>query len=234
MKRPSSAFLTCALTVFVVACRGSASETLLLGESSTPPPAPRPSATPSAIQPTDTIPAPSRTPTIEPSATEAAFDFARLADKWLVYRNETYGFTFEYPAVYAEGPYSYCDLQEFETPDGGITITVGMRSDLYVFDPQGQTIEDYVDSRIEELKAGDPDWELTDRAETTQAGVDAISITYRFGSFSRIGDAKVFKRGEVMYIFNLTFGAFCDVLEIGLYEWDVFPRMVSSFNWLDD
>jgi hypothetical protein len=174
-----------------------------------------------------------RIPIIAATATDTEFDFTGLIDKWLTYRNETYGFSFEYPAVYAEGPYAFCDLREIPIQDG-VMITIGMRSDLYVFDAQGQTIEEYVDSTIEEHQRGDPDWQLTNRKATTQAGVDAVSIDYRFGGLGRIGSAKVFKRGEYLYVFNFTFGAFCDVPEIGFYEWDAYPRMVNSFKWLDE
>jgi hypothetical protein len=170
---------------------------------------------------------------VMPIATEVAFDFTDLTDKWLTYQNERYEFSFEYPAVYAAEPYAYCDLREVPFQDG-VMITIGMRSDLYVFDSQGRTIEEYVDLSIEENQTGDPDWELVNRKETTHAGVDAISIDYRFGKFSRIGSARVFKRGTDMYVFNFTFGAFCDVPELELYEWDAYPRMVSSFMWLDE
>jgi Tol biopolymer transport system component len=174
-----------------------------------------------------------RPPIAAVTPTESEFDFTDMVDKWLTYRNETYGFSFEYPAVYAEGPYAYCDVREIPIEDG-VMITIGMRSDLYVFAAHGQTVEDYVDSTIEDRQSGDPDWELTNRKTTTQAGVEAISIDYRFGSLSRFGSAKIFKRGEELYVFNITFGAFCDVPEINFYEWDAYPRMVSSFKWLDE
>ena len=233
MKVSTPAVSICLLVIFAGACRASPS--VAPAADKPPSPSPEAQATPATpvAEPIDTISAPSQTPGVGATATEAEFDFTGLADQWLTYRNDSYGFSFEYPAVYAEGPYSFCDLREVPTEDGA-TITIGMRSELNVFDAQGQTIEEYVDSRIQELQSGDPDWQLETRESSSQAGVDAISIVYRFGSLSRIGDAKVFKRGEDLYIFNFTFGAFCDVPEIGLHEWDVYPRMISSFTWVDE
>ena len=180
-----------------------------------------------ASRPSDTA-----SPMVVSTPTEGPFDFSTIADQWRTYQNNIYGFAFEYPAVYAEGPYSFCAPREFPSQDG-VTVTVGMRSDLSIFDAQGQTLQEYVDGRIADLQSGDPYWELASRKETTHAGVDAISIDYRFGGLSRIGSALVLKRGSDLYLFSFTFGAFCDVPETGLYEWDVYPRMVNSFKWLD-
>jgi hypothetical protein len=108
-------------------------------------------------------------------------DFARFANTWKQYHNETYGITFEYPALYDEAPYQAygCNIR-LSTSKSGVYIDVGERISVSIENAPQQTLGAYVEAFIQD-NAG-PDFTVTSRENGRVGGVQAIAVEYRFGA----------------------------------------------------
>lgn len=243
--------LTCLSVLAILAACSSpgalpppASETALAAASSAPTettvasvePTVTATATIASPEPTPTAtPSPSLTPTSTPTATPT-LDYARFVDSWKTYRNEKYGFTFEYPAIYDEPPFARsCAVRE--DPNG---VYVGERTDVLFLDPQGLDLEQYVanwarDCQCTEegIEKGECDCWIEAQSDTVVDGLPAITVDYRFGGLNRFGTFTMVEHGGHIFAFELTAGAFCDVDEIRLRELDVYDRLIRTFHFLN-
>lgn len=156
-----------------------------------------------------------------PSAT-ATIDFASYKNKWTVYHNEKYGYSFEYPAIYDEKRF-YCATPE---PDAE-SITIGGRSDLFVIS-SSQSLEGHVNDIVRQYESDH--WKLSNQLSHKIDSLDAITIEYRFGGLSRYGTASFVKYSEYIYAFNYTAGASCYIPGFELWEDDAYEHMIDTFR----
>jgi hypothetical protein len=172
----------------------------LLVACSSPTPAVIPTAAPT-LQPT---PAPTAEPTIQ----------------WATYRNDTYGFSFEYPADYDNPPYD-CGPQE----DGSGGIVLGRRIFINIQEQTDATLEQIADDFITQVNS------VEQRVDTTVGGEPALTMDYRFGGTRRFGTVTFLHHADRSWVMNWTAGVFCDVPEGKIFEGDVYVHMLETFKF---
>lgn len=152
---------------------------------------------------------------------------------WKVYRNEKYGFEFEYPAIYDEYELEGripCILRDYTNipnyPDKEVVL--GSRTFLSI-QSEKEDVEVYVKQLFQR-----EDLELTSWQIHTVAGVEAISVEYEFGGMRRRGWATFFKQGDTLYSisYSLWGGSTCDFGQMGFGEIEIYAYMVTSFRFL--
>lgn len=108
---------------------------------------------------------PTATPTMVPTDTPT-LDYAQYANRWSVYRNDEYGFTFEYPALYDSEPYKRCNpATSLLMGDYGVIIDR----------TRALNINDYLEKTF---KLSDP-FELVSRKTVTVGSVEGVELQYR-------------------------------------------------------
>lgn len=173
----------------------------------------------------ETTPATSvETPVMEKAPVSTAIESAPTGVAWNTYNNDQLGITFEYPAIYDTPLYQECGVKISALPDSdGTEISIGFRSFLLVQPSNGVGLQEYVDNLIAQKQ-----WMLETQENVLLAGEDAVHIDYRFGG-SRFGTATVALHNNLIYAFNFTAGAFCDVPEVGLVEGNAYEHWLESF-----
>jgi hypothetical protein len=161
---------------------------------------------------------PSATATATPTS-RPTLDFTLFVNAWRTYRNEAYGFSFEYPAIYDETGCGPSVSNETE-------IYVGGRSALYIEDANGRSIDEYIDFSIKRNE-----FTLQSQTEGSVNGFRAVTIEYRFSSLNRWGIATIFQRRDKIYTFNFTAGVTCDFPESQVFELDAYFHMMQSFKF---
>ena len=138
------------------------------------------------LQPDQTsIPAPAAAPSQTQTSTAAL---------WKTYRNETYGFSFEYPAIYDEPAYrDSCGLKE--NSEG---IRLGLRSGLRISNSGGWSLEQYAN----DLLTG-RDWSVDVPKNGIVSGLEALTVEYRFGGANRYGTFTLVKRAELIFYLRI-------------------------------
>jgi hypothetical protein len=157
---------------------------------------------------------------------------------WKVYRNEKYGFEFEYPAIYdeyeSEGR-KPCELRDYlDVPDRfNKEIVLGSRTFL-TFVSEEKDLETYVRQLIEQ-KTNAGGWYLISQQTHLVHGVKAISIEYEVGAMGRRGWASFLKRGDTLFIINFALwgGNTCELGDVGVFESEAYAHMVTSLRFLD-
>jgi len=141
---------------------------------------------------------------------------------WKTYRNDTHGFTLEYPALYDEAPnINSCGLKE--NSDG---IHFGLRSDLRISDSGGLSLEEHINNLLK-----GKDWSMEVQKNGTVNGLKAITVEYRFGGTSRYGTLTLVKRDEHIFLFEFTAGGFCDIPGSPVTEPEAYAHMIESFRF---
>jgi hypothetical protein len=136
---------------------------------------------------------------------------------WKRYRHPTYGFTFEYPALYGEAP-SDCGLRE--DADG---LSLGYRSQLSFYEAHGMTLEAFVNKHIKAEHRM-----ITALSPQTVGGLDALKVEYRFGGLNRHGTFTAVAAGRLIYVFEFTAGGFCE--KAGIDELTAYGQMIDTFR----
>lgn len=169
-------------------------------------------------------------PTVAP-----ATDFSNFADAWKRYSNESYGISFEYPAVYDISPYkdNNCGVKVSTLADG-IYIDVGMRISLAITEADSSTLAEYVDNYLKDRETSE--FTLTSRTNTAVGGAEAKMLEYRFGGPNRYGTVTFFKHGSRIFGLNFTAGVFCESIvmedkESGMTELGTYFHMLESFQF---
>jgi hypothetical protein len=75
------------------------------------------------------------------------------------------------------------------------------------------------------------DWTVVSRKDETVNGIRAVTVEYRFGGLNRYGTITLIEKDERIFAFNLTAGAFCDIPESGVREFDAFLHMIATFQF---
>lgn len=179
--------------------------------SSTTTPEPIPTAT-STIPPTAqvTLPAaPSATPNPSTSVT------------WNTYRNDAYGFTFEYPAIYDETSYKdSCGIKE--SNDG---IHLGHQIDVLFLESNGLTLTDYASSLLQSKG-----WTLDSLTNVTINDLNAVTVEYRFGGTNRYGTFTLIEDNAHVLLLNFSAGSFCNILEAQISEPAAYAHILETFR----
>jgi hypothetical protein len=158
------------------------------------------------------------TPSLDP------FD-VEIGNRWSIYNNSRFKFTFQYPTIYNEGVLSYCGIHEEEYPDtSSVGLSLGARSYLSISPWDGySTLDDLKIYLLNQLK--DPNTKVIQINFILLDNKLAIKLEYRFGGMGRYGTDTIFRYEKWVYHFNFTAGAFCPSEPIA-YE-----RMISSFHF---
>ena len=157
----------------------------------------------------------------------STFKFIDTKDttNWKTYRNEKYGFEFEYPKIYdEEKEYQLCRISESKDKN---FITLAGRIQISVLDSNGLNLNEYIDTLIEEGRL---------QIETKAVEGDKATITYRIQDSLAYGIInfyinKLKNDGKIYMIalerpFNL-----CDYNQTSI--WDVYDKVVSSFRFIE-
>jgi hypothetical protein len=148
-------------------------------------------------------------------------DYSKFTGVWKKYHNSSYGFSFEYPAIYDEAPYTPCGVKTNQD-----AVSLGGRSDLLILDPNGLGLKDFIDQTIKTKG-----YSLQAQKNELIDGYDSITIEYRFGGLNRFGTFTMFKRGSLVFAFGFTAGAACDIPESQLFEIDAYQHMIMTFHF---
>lgn len=169
-------------------------------------------------------------------------DLQEYAGRWLTYKNQEYGITFDYPAIYEIEPYvNNCSLRETQgSPDSSLlNITVGQRIWIDIKDAKGKTFEESFGEELERLMSRD-DISLTTESDAEPGeimigaqGEKRVTIEYRFGSLNRYGVETLIGNEDYLIEVNFTAGAWCDVPEIDLFEFQAAAKVLDTFQFVD-
>ena len=159
-------------------------------------------------------------------------DLESLRDQWTTYRNEAYGFSFEYPAVYQEGDYGFCAPRE-QSDSGALQgalflLNIGSRTTLTLLNAEGKTLQ----TAAEEFRA-DPtrkDAQFDPPQERTVAGQLALTLPYRSGGTNRYAEATLWVKDGALYVLETGTPSACDVAEIDLKELTAYQKLIESFQ----
>ena len=149
-------------------------------------------------------------------------------DDWKVYRNEEYGFEFQYPQIYDQEDYKSCRVSNV-----GESFYVGSRSSLDIVDSKGLDLATYVYEFIKEKEKKPYNWKIEPEEGATIGENGAHKISYRFGGTDRYGTASFFKKDGKIFIFSFSAGNFvCDYEAGSIFEFDVYDQMLSTFKFI--
>ncbi len=140
---------------------------------------------------------------------------------WKTYRNDVYGFTFEYPAIYDEAAYS--DTCGIKPSDAGIHL--GHQIDLFFLNANGQDLTQFADNLIQTKG-----WSIDSQTHDPINGLEAAAIQYRFGGTNRFGTFTLVKQGEQIFAFNFSAGGFCEVPTDQPAESAAYSHMIETFQ----
>ncbi len=175
---------------------------------------------------TDT-PTPAQIPTISPTLPSAAGPTSDSTISlgnalWATYQNNTYGFSFDYPAIYESAAYkAACGLRDL-----GSSINLGARIELGIYPAAGLSLEDFARQFL-----SSKDWTLENQDNTSLAGQSAINVDYRFGGPNRFGTLTLIKHNDVVLALGYTSGSFCANLSQDDDEASAFQHILDTFQF---
>ncbi len=162
------------------------------------------------------------TPTPPALCTPAASAQTPEPSAWKSYRNDSLGFTFEYPAVYEDPAYQQaCGLKASETG-----VRVGQRIELQFLDPGGLSLADYAASLLK-----GKDWSVDSQQQETIGGLDALTIQYRYGGANRFGTLSLVEHAGRILAFNFTAGSFCPAPGEDAAEPAAYAHLLKSLHF---
>ncbi len=175
---------------------------------------------------TDT-PTPAQIPTSSPAAPPATGPTSDSSISlsnalWATYQNNTYGFSFDYPAVYeSTANKAACGLRDL-----GSSINLGARIELGIYPAAGLSLEDFARQFL-----SSKDWTLENQDNTSIAGQPAINVDYRFGGPNRFGTLTLIKHNDVVLALGYTSGSFCASLSRDDDEASAFQHILDTFQF---
>jgi hypothetical protein len=164
------------------------------------------------------VPTSAATPTSAPTLEPTVAPTPEPTITWATYHNDTYGFSFEYPADYNNPPYE-CGPQE----DGSGGIILGRRIFINIQDQTDATLEQVADEFITQVNS------VEQRVDMTIGGEPALAVDYRFGGTGRFGTVTFAHHAERLWVMNWTAGVFCDLPEGKIFEGDAYAHMLKTF-----
>ncbi len=149
---------------------------------------------------------------------------SRLSDLWEVYEHAGQpGFSFEYPKLYGTTQYAHCQITIVPDDSYLLYLRFGNRSEFEIVNNPLTSFEGFVDNQAE--------GKTIDNKKTLSInGRDAITVEYRFGGLNRFGTSTYISDNDLIYIFNLTAGDFCNLPEVRLDELSTYNHAVERFK----
>ncbi len=142
---------------------------------------------------------------------------------WATYQNKTYGFSFEYPAIYEIPPYkATCGLRDL-----GSSVTIGARIELAIYPAGGLALEDFARQFL-----SSKDWVLENQDTGLVGGVSAINVNYRFGGPNRFGTLTFLQQDSVVLALGFTSGSFCADLPREDDEASTYQHILDTFQFI--
>lgn len=140
---------------------------------------------------------------------------------WNTYRNVTYGFTFEYPAIYDDAAYKdSCGVKEI-----GDGIHLGHQIDLLFLNSGGLGLADFTNAFLQSKG-----WSVDSQNNNPINGFEAVSAQYRFGGTNRFGTLTLVKQNDQIFAFNFSAGGFCEVPADQPTEPAAYSHMIETFK----
>ncbi|HEX9017805.1 MAG TPA: hypothetical protein VF806_01375 [Anaerolineaceae bacterium] len=151
-------------------------------------------------------------------------------DRWVMYANSAFGFSFEYPAAYTSQEYGFCAAREPANPQPGalFSLSLGSRTGL-TLTKTGQSLQAAVDAfRADPVNAG-AQFEAQKTREV--GGVPAITLGYHSGGTNRYSDAAFFIKDSTLYRLETGTPSACDIAALNLGEKDAYTHALDSFQF---
>jgi len=184
---------------------------LLAGCSSQPQPADS-TATPGASQNTTTTPTgDASVATLNPSS-----------NGWITYQNKTYGFSFEYPAIY-DDPHNKaaCGIKDL-----GSSISLGARIGLEIIQAGSLSLDDFTSQFLSAKQ-----WVLENENSAKVGGAGALLVEYHSLKPDQYGTIAFVKHNPVILAIGFTSGDFCASFGSEADEAAVFQHVLDSFQF---
>lgn len=162
------------------------------------------------------------------TATPAGLDAFR--DQWKSYSNPTYGFSFDYPAVYESPNFGFCKVRDQKAlPQGALyALDLGSRIQITLVKTD-QALPAVVDAfRQDPLHQ---DFQFDAPKDRTVGGAPAVVLPYRSGGTNRYAETALFVKDNILYRIDVGTPSACDVPEINLKELDAYSRVLDSFKF---
>lgn len=131
---------------------------------------------------------------------------------WTTYRNDEYGFEYQYPKS--------CEIREG-------SLAPGSRIEFNIFDSEGLSLAEHAERFIDELERQGELYEI-ESTRGSVGGRESITISYRFEGIRRFATATLVERDASIYRFGVGAGGYtCDI------EPAVYSRMLSTFRFIE-
>jgi hypothetical protein len=184
-----------------------------------------PSKTP-VLTPTEVLA--SQTPSMQTWETALpTSDLSGFPDVWSTYYSDPlYPFSFEYPSLYDSEAYSRCKITREDNANYVLYLRFGYRSELAITKNDLHSLDAYVERWMQGM-------DIESENDQTINGLQGITIDYRFGGTNRFGSSTFISQDDLIYIFNFTAGAFCNLNEINLDEYTIYKHAIETFKPID-
>ncbi|MEK7510506.1 MAG: hypothetical protein AAB567_03070 [Patescibacteria group bacterium] len=172
-----------------------------------------------------TPPPPVSTPSPQPQAINNQQSTIDMSD-WQTYRNDEFGFEFQYPKEFAESQDCKARMSKVQKN----VVDIGNRTDVSVVGSKGLNLEDFVaaDFILESL------FDIH-RSEQIVGEEKAITISYRVEGTGRFGTVTYVKHADKIYRFDYLAGVDCSVAyATDMSELDVLNQILSTFRFVEE
>jgi len=141
---------------------------------------------------------------------------------WITYQNKTYGFSFEYPAIY-EDPHNKasCGLKDL-----GSSVSLGARIGLEIIQAGSLSLDDFTTQFLSAKQ-----WVLENENNANLGGAGARLVEYHSLKPDQYGTIAFVKHNPVILAIEFTSGDFCASLGSEADEAAVFQHILDSFQF---
>lgn len=143
---------------------------------------------------------------------------------WQTYRNDEFGFEFQYPKVFDE--YSGCELRDIL---GDQTLTLGNSISIFVESTEGLSLEEYVNRNF----SSESQFDIS-RRDIQVGGKDAIQIGSRTEGLGRYSEITYVLDQDKVYIFTYQARPNCLLYEVSNEsELSVLQQILATFRFVE-
>jgi hypothetical protein len=161
-------------------------------------------------------------------ATPASLDSYR--DRWTTYTNPTFGFSFEYPAVYDSTDFGFCVARAgIRAPQGAdFQLALGSRTTLTLY-KTSQSLPEVVTTF--QTDPSSKDFQFESPKQSSVGGTPALVVPYHSGGANRYAEAVFFVQDGMLYRVDTGNPSACDVPALNLRELDAYSHMLDTFQF---